>query len=91
MIALRYHGKTKRYAIKYDVDERFFAKARKTMGSLENKTYKNMSSCLCSKYLIDPSNFSSNIILNLKHIKEKASSGIEKLTKIIEKMIILNF
>jgi len=41
----------------------------------------------CSKYLIDPSNFSSNIILNLKHIKEKASSGIEKLTKIIEKMI----
>jgi len=34
-------GKLKRYAIKYDVDERFFAKARKTMGSLENKTYKN--------------------------------------------------
>lgn len=37
----------------------------------------------CPKFLVDPGDFSQGFYSNLIHIKEKASSGLEKLAKVI--------
>lgn len=38
----------------------------------------------CPKYLVDPGDFNQDYFGSLKHIKEKASSGLSKLAKILE-------
>jgi NAD-dependent deacetylase len=38
----------------------------------------------CPKYLVDPGDFARNDFGNLVHLKEKASSGLKKLAKVLE-------